>query len=375
MKPFPHFSTPDRINTAIGTELLQAGKVGAIILAGGQASRLGIDAPKGTLPVTPIKQKSLFQLFAEKQAACSKMVQQSLPLAIMTSSENDAATRAFFEAHDFFGVSPEHLFFFQQGNLPLLDEETRTPLHLEGPNGNGSLFWNFREIALQWQQEGIEYVTVSLIDNALADPWSQNLLALHALSHNDVTLVAIEKTNPDEKVGLLVQDNTGKIAVVEYTEMHPTEKEARDSDGRLTYRLANISTFCFSLSSMIEMSERPIEVMPQHAQKKFSKALQKWIIKSEYFIFDALQFAKHPGVLLLDRKECFAPLKNSEGSDSLVTVQEALTARDRRLYESISGVKVAADRPFELSSDFQYPTEELRARFQGHPLPAIDYIT
>lgn len=375
MKPFPHFSLPDNINEQIGRELLQQGKVGAIVLAGGQATRLGLDAPKGTLPVSVTQDKSLFQLFAEKTVACSKQVGAALPLAIMTSSLNDTATKAFFRERDNFGLAPEDLFFFQQGNLHFLDEATHAPLEEAGPNGNGSLFWNFETIAKEWRQRGIEYVTISLIDNALADPWSKKLLALHALSKNDVSIIAVEKTHPDEKVGLLVADAHGKVGVVEYTEMGEADKERRDSDGRLHFRLANISTFCFSLDFILEMCERPIEVMPLHAQRKYSKATGKWIVKLEYFIFDALQFAQHPGVLLMQRDDVFAPLKNKEGADSRESVRAALLKRDRKVYGEISGGRVEGDRVFELAPEFLYPTGELRERFLGRRLPGGDYIT
>ena len=47
-------------------ELIRSGKIAAFTVAGGQGARLGYDGPKGTLPVDPIKNKPLFQLFAEQ---------------------------------------------------------------------------------------------------------------------------------------------------------------------------------------------------------------------------------------------------------------------------------------------------------------------
>ena len=49
-----------------GEDLVQAGKTAAFTVAGGQGTRLGYDGPKGTLAVSPIKKKPLFQLFAEQ---------------------------------------------------------------------------------------------------------------------------------------------------------------------------------------------------------------------------------------------------------------------------------------------------------------------
>ncbi len=46
-----------------GRELLAQGKVGAFLVAGGQGTRLGYDGPKGEYPITPVKNKPLFQVF------------------------------------------------------------------------------------------------------------------------------------------------------------------------------------------------------------------------------------------------------------------------------------------------------------------------
>ena len=49
-----------------GLTALKNGKVAFLTVAGGQASRLGIDLPKGCFGISPVSQKSLFQIFAEK---------------------------------------------------------------------------------------------------------------------------------------------------------------------------------------------------------------------------------------------------------------------------------------------------------------------
>ena len=48
---------------------LRAGKVAFALMAGGQASRLKVDGPKGCFPIGPRTDRSLFQLFAEHHAA------------------------------------------------------------------------------------------------------------------------------------------------------------------------------------------------------------------------------------------------------------------------------------------------------------------
>ena len=101
-----------------GHELLRQGKVAAFLVAGGQGTRLGYDGPKGEYPVTPIKNKPLFQVFAEQLLAHCRDAGNPIPWYVMTSDINDAATRAFFVKHNYFGYDPGQIFFFPQGMMP-----------------------------------------------------------------------------------------------------------------------------------------------------------------------------------------------------------------------------------------------------------------
>src|SRR4051812_45037571 len=101
-----------------GMELLRAGKVGAFLVAGGQGTRLGYDGPKGEFPVTPIKNKLLFQVFAEQLLAHSRDAGRPIAWYIMTSDINDGPTRDFFKQHNHFGYDPKNVYFFEQGMMP-----------------------------------------------------------------------------------------------------------------------------------------------------------------------------------------------------------------------------------------------------------------
>ncbi|HQJ10015.1 MAG TPA: UTP--glucose-1-phosphate uridylyltransferase, partial [Deltaproteobacteria bacterium] len=63
-----------------GEELLKKGRVAVLIVAGGQGSRLGIEAPKGVVEVSPVRSKSLFQIHAEKILALSRRYSRPVPL-------------------------------------------------------------------------------------------------------------------------------------------------------------------------------------------------------------------------------------------------------------------------------------------------------
>ncbi|MEC8209127.1 MAG: UTP--glucose-1-phosphate uridylyltransferase, partial [Verrucomicrobiota bacterium] len=85
-----------------GSTALRAGRVAAFTVAGGQGTRLGYDGPKGTYPVTPVSEKTLFQVFAEKIARSGERFGVTIPWFILTSEINKDSTVAAFKAADFF---------------------------------------------------------------------------------------------------------------------------------------------------------------------------------------------------------------------------------------------------------------------------------
>ena len=368
-------------NISLGKKLLAQGKIGAVVLAGGQGTRLGMDKPKGCYPLSPLMKKSLFQRLIERTIAASKAYKTALQIAFMTSEENHAATIDFFKEHAYFGIAEERVSFFQQGALPLQDESGAPLLNAQGQkvtaaDGNGSFFWNFAASALisKWSQ--IEYVTVTVIDNPLADPFDAELIGRCAANKNDVAMRVVERQNPEENVGCIIE-NEGKVSVVEYSEMSQQDKEARDKHGKLQVPYANITYFCFSKSFIEKVSHESIEKMPLHKAKKKIQNLSQYAYKSEYFIFDALLFAKNVALVLSVREDCFAPLKNreGEGADSPERSRKLVVEKERKLFEALTKVPVPMDRLFELSLEFYYPTEELVKRWEGKPLPPGDYIS
>jgi UDP-N-acetylglucosamine/UDP-N-acetylgalactosamine diphosphorylase len=359
-----------------GQKLIAEGRCGAIILAGGQGTRLNFDGPKGMFPVTLVKHKSLFQLFAEKTVAASKQVGLPLSIAIMTSPQNDSVTREFFAENHYFGLSSTQLSFFSQGMFPLLDADRHLFLDeeekiVQGPDGNGAVFFHLvqKGIWKLWQSKGIQYANVVLIDNPLADPFDADLVGFHARRQCDITIKGCLRENASEKVGLLVIKN-GKIQVAEYSEIPPEERNAYLPDGSLKYPYANLSLFCLGMEIIKSCAEKQ-HLMPWHAASK--KFQNKDVWKFEKFIFDLLSFFNKTEVLIYPREECFAPLKNKTGPDSLTTVQAALQHNDRRVIEKITGIK-PPEKTFELSQDFLYPTPKLLKDWQGRFLPNDAYI-
>lgn len=381
--PFDDFAFSGNADGQLrGQKLIEEGRLGCLLLAGGQGTRLHYEPPKGTYPISVIKQKSLFQLCAEKVKAASLKANRPLHIAIMTSPENDEETRSFFLCNGFFGLDPSQISFFIQGTLPLLDAKGRlflqTPWQItSGADGNGHSLLSFAASGIldRWIGLGIKYLHVILVDNPLADPFDPELLGFHQKMEVEMTLKCTEKVNPEEKIGVLVKQN-GRCGVVEYSEISHKEKNERRQDGRLKHCCGNLSLFCFSLSFIQHLSSsekflplhkawKAAQLLDDEGNSKFSTQPIAW--KFETFIFDWLNHTQKAAALIYPREECFAPLKNSDGPDSPKTVQEALQKRDRDVIQALTGLK-PPDFPFELAADFYYPTPALSAEWKGKPV-------
>lgn len=362
-----------------GEELIREGKVGCLLLAGGQGTRLKIQGPKGCYPVSVVKEKSLFQLIMEKVKAASAQAGVRLHIAVMTSPDNDRETREFFEKNDRFGLDSEQVDFFVQTALPFLDKDGNLFLEkpstiARGPDGNGYSLIRFAEAGIleKWKEKGIEYLHVIPVDNPLADPFDPELLGFHVKNRTEISMKCTEKTRPDEKVGVLVKTDNG-YRVIEYSELSSEEQEARRDDGKLKHCCANLGLFCFSLR-FIDRIRHDGCLLPLHKAWKSAKRVNEkgtsettaepsaW--KFETFIFDWLQFTEKVGALIDSRAECFSPIKNFSGPDSPETARAALIAKDRRTIEKLTGL-AAPNFLFELDSAFYYPDSALTEKWKG----------
>lgn len=316
--PFSEFDRAgSKSDYTLGKTLIAEGKVACVILAGGQGSRMKLKIPKGmvTLPSDP--SKTLFHVFCEKVQKASAQAGRSLHLAIMTSPLNDQQTKEYFDSVAFFGLPRSHCHFFEQGMLPLLDLSDRWILEapgkvLAGPNGNGYVLHRLYESGLfkKWQADGVEYVSVIVVDNPLADPFDPELIGYHARTQNEVVMKAVMKANAEEKMGVIVRCQ-GKARVVEYSEMKPSDSIMRDEKGELLFALGNTSLFSFRMDFIRRIAENSSCVLPWHIAQKEAYTPQGAVSVKKYeaFIFDVLNYANSVGVLLYPRQEIFAPLK------------------------------------------------------------------
>lgn len=328
-----YYPSGDDQEIAEGKELIKQGQLGCLMVAGGQGTRLKFDGPKGMFPLTE-DGKTLFQIFAERTLAASEQAGIPLKLAIMTSPHNDAQTRDYFAQQGRFGLEESQLSFFSQAQLPFLDDEGQlfldSPSHMaEGPDGNGVSLHHFVRSGIweDWNGQGVRYLNFIQVDNVLADPFDANLLGHHCRRKNDMTLKCILREDPKEKVGVIVEE-AGKAAVVEYSEISPEDQTALNPNGGLLHALANISQFGFSMDFVkrvaaaelpLHLAHKAVKYLNSHGQVQVPDVPRAW--KFEAFIFDVLKEASQVDALVYPREECYAPLKNVSGADSIETVR------------------------------------------------------
>jgi UDP-N-acetylglucosamine/UDP-N-acetylgalactosamine diphosphorylase len=338
-----------------GHELLRQGKVAAFLVAGGQGTRLGYDGPKGEFPVTPVKDKPLFQVFAEQLLAHSRDAGRSIPWYIMTSDANDAPTRAFFEKNNYFGFPKQDVFFFQQGMMPAFDMNgkmllaERDALALSPDGHGGSLRALAKSGALaDMKRRGVEHLSYFQVDNPLVHVIDPLFLGLHDLTGSEMSSKMIPKAGPLEKVGNFVMGD-GKLQVIEYSDLPNELAHQKNPGGSLRFNAGSIAIHALRRDFIERLNQRGRLELPWHrAEKKVEhiderghevKPEKPNAVKLEQFVFDAIPLARNPIVFETDRAEEFSPVKNAEGVDSPATSRRDQIRRAARWLRE-AGVEV-----------------------------------
>ncbi len=237
------FDAEERVDAIeVGEDLLRTGKVGTLLVAGGQGTRLGFDGPKGSFLLGPISGNSLFAIHAHKIAALENKYDTEIPFYIMTSQANNAATRSFFEENDYFGLAKERVMFFVQGMWPALTPDGKIildqPGHIfMGPDGHGGLLsaLDARGVVKDMEARGLNTIFFFQVDNSLVEIADPAFIGVHYESNSEISVKVCAKRDPDEGLGVVV-DRAGRNTIIEYTELTDEQKNERLSDGELKYK-------------------------------------------------------------------------------------------------------------------------------------------
>jgi UDP-N-acetylglucosamine/UDP-N-acetylgalactosamine diphosphorylase len=402
LAPAPYESLPETGGSttewaaakAAGEAALRSGRVAVFTVAGGQGTRLGYDGPKGTFVVTPVKAKSLFQVFAEKILAAGRRYGRPLHWFIMTSHQNHAATEEYFRAQRHFGLDPARVHFFRQGRMPAVDYGGKIMLEHHGaialsPDGHGgSLRALERSGALDLMaREGIDTLSYFQVDNPLVRAIDPAFIGWHLRRGSEMSSKTVPKAYAAEKVGHFCMQG-GRLVVVEYSDLPMAMQQEADATGRLRFIAGSIGIHVLDREFIRRVAEGGEGVaLPFHrADKKIPtidstgqpvKPAKANGVKFEMFVFDALPFAKNPVVIETRRGEDFSPVKNATGVDSPQTCRDDqlrqfarwLRANGATIETDASGLPSAV---VEVGPLFGYDEDTFAEAWNRlHPKPAI----
>ena len=344
----------------MGRRAFEQDRVAAMTVAGGQGTRLGYDHPKGMYPISPIRKKSLFRLFAEQIMAARRRYGCSMPWLIMTGHTNDEETREFFEEKDYFGLGEDSVHFFVQHTNPILSAEGRL-LRAErdelliGPDGHGGVFKALADGGMLdlLREGGYQFLSHFQVDNPLVTVADERYLGYHIAHEADFSCKVVPKRDPGEGLGIAVLKGRGP-AVIEYIDV-PEEIAAQKTDsGELRYLFGSIAIHIIDVAFVDRMIERGNKLPWHVAEKTYDiyegggkvSSPENGCRKFERFVFDSLRFADECAFVEVDREDEFGPVKNAEGEDSPATARRLLQQQWLNWLEE-AGFEF--DRPRDLS--------------------------
>ena len=322
----------------IGKKAIKAGKLAAVTMAGGQGTRLGHSGPKGTYDIGLESHKSLFELLCDSLKEEGKKYGVTIPWFIMTSRENNKQTIEFFEKHKYFGYQKgKNIFFFIQGELPMMDTEGKILLNEEGlikqaADGHGGIYESLvkNKMTEKMRNLGIEWVFIAGVDNCLVKMVDPVLMGIAIDKNVTVACKSVVKANPHEKVGVFCRKN-GKPNVIEYSEITDDMAEAKDENGELLYGESHILCNLFRIDAIERMGANPLPYHVAYKKATFMDKNGEIVVpdspnayKFEAFLFDAFGEVDDMAILRVKREEEFAPVKNADsaGVDCPKTARE-----------------------------------------------------
>ena len=320
-----------------GLEAIRAGKVAAVLLAGGMGTRLGSDDPKGMYNIGITRELYIFECLVNNMMDVVKQAGCWIHWFIMTSDKNNEATIKFLTEKNFFGYNSEYIHFFKQDMAAATDYEGKIYLEEKGklstsPNGNGGWFSSLKNSGLLEviHESGIEWLNAFAVDNVLqriADP-----AFIGATIQKNVAVGAkvVRKNAPDEKVGVMCLED-GRPSIVEYYELTDELMNAKDAKGDPAYNFGVILNYLFKVADLedlmdgklpLHVVEKKIPYLNEAGEPVKPEAPNGY--KYESLILDMIHLLDSCLPFEIERNKEFAPIKNKTGIDSVESARALL---------------------------------------------------
>ncbi len=362
-----------------GVEALRAGKVGVLLVAGGQGSRLGFEHPKGMYEIGPTSKASLLQIHFEKALAAARRYGAAVPIYMMTSPVTHDEQTEFLREHKRFGLPEDDVVLFCQGTMPAVDAKSGKLLLADkgslflSPDGHGGTVAALAASGAiaHMRRRGIEHLFYLQVDNPLTPICDAEFIGYHLLANSELTSMAVPKQTPQDRVGVFAMID-GQMQVIEYSDLPEDVAAESEASGSLKFWAGSIAVHVFGVA-FLERALALKNALPFHIARKkvpFVDASGSVVqpkepnaLKFERFIFDLLPHAKNPLVVEFEECEVFAPLKNAPGAerDTHEYVQRHIVEQHRRWLEA-AGTRVAEGASVEISPLWALDAEGVASR-------------
>ena len=221
--------------------LAAAARLGFVLVAGGLGERLGYSGIKVALPVELSSERSFLQMYADWILSLQSRVRVTtgdesleIPLAIMTSGDTDAPTRALLESENYMGLSKSQVTIMMQDKVPAVsdnlarlavDSGDRWSLATK-PHGHGDVHHLLHRtgLAKRWKDAGKEWIfffqdTNPLVINALVP-----MLGVSVDRQYDMNSLCVPRRAGEAAGGITKLEHTDGHTLtinVEYNQLDP----------------------------------------------------------------------------------------------------------------------------------------------------------
>ncbi|XP_050424899.1 UDP-N-acetylhexosamine pyrophosphorylase [Adelges cooleyi] len=374
----------------IGLQNISKGKVGVLLMAGGQGTRLGVSYPKGMYDIGLPSHKSLYRIQGERIRRLINLAQQKygsckgLPWFIMTSEHTMEPTREYFAKYNHFGLNEKDIIFFEQYMLPAFTFDGKIIMESthkisKSPDGNGGIYKALRDrnILNEIKKRDVMYLHAHSVDNILVKVADPTFIGYCISKSADCGAKVVKKAYPSEPLGVICEVD-GKFQVVEYSEITESTSEKQNSDGSLTYSAGNICNHFFTTNFLNDVINKYSNKLKLHVAKKKilcvdsegndCKPEKPNGIKIEKFIFDVFEFSNRLAVWEVNRDEEFSALKNGDtpgGKDNPSTSRLDVFKLHRKFIEKAGGKFIRDNIECEISPLLSYEGEDLERFVKG----------
>ena len=303
-----------------GENIVLNNNYGIVLMAGGNATRLGLNKPKGMLEINYYNKKmSLFQIYINKVSEVYNQYKVYINIYIMTNKDNKDEIMNFFEENNYFNYPKDKIKFFIQGMLPLLSVDGKILLKDKNniwlvPNGNGDVFKSLKnsELINDMKANNIKYCLFTGIDNPLIDLVDFNFLGSTIFYKYKLSSKTIYKSNALEKDWVFCKYNNRPYMLddnhIKYF------NDIKDENNDYLYREKNIMYHLIHIDYIEKFSK--INLKYHRAYKKYDAYEDNRLktincFKFEKFIYDAFYYAKDMLLYRVNEDE-FYPIKKKE---------------------------------------------------------------